>query len=147
MVRRIAKRSRKYRGSRTHGWGAGKKHRGKGNVGGKGNAWDKHLWVKTLKFDPDHFGKHGFKSIYTKETAPPVTVNVGWLDENAESLLQQKLAEKEGNKIKIEATKLGVDKILGSGRVTKALIIVADSCSKTVKQKIEAAGGELRNAS
>lgn len=147
MVRRVQKRSRKYRGSRTHGWGAGKKHRGKGNVGGKGYAWDKHLWVQMLKYDPDHFGKHGFKSIYKKETAPPSIVNVGWLDEAAELLLQQKLAEKEGNKIKIEAAKVGASKILGSGKVKRPLIIVCDGCSKIAKEKIEKAGGEVRNAS
>ncbi|MBT7062960.1 50S ribosomal protein L15, partial [Candidatus Woesearchaeota archaeon] len=36
MVIRKQKKSVKQRGSRTHGWGAGKKHRGAGHRGGRG---------------------------------------------------------------------------------------------------------------
>ena len=38
MVVRLKTKSKKRRGTRTEGWGAGKKHRGKGHKGGHGVA-------------------------------------------------------------------------------------------------------------
>lgn len=140
MARRTAKRSRKYRGSRTHGWGAGKKHRGKGEVGGKGFAWCKHMWIYTLKYEPDHFGKHGFHSL---ELDVPSVMNAGELDEMAETLVERGIAKKDGNKILIDASKLKVEKILGGGRVTKPLVVTAEGCSEHAKRKIEQAGGQV----
>lgn len=140
MARRTGKRSRKYRGSRTHGWGAGKKHRGKGEVGGKGFAWCKHMWIYTLKYEPDHFGKHGFHSL---ELEIPSVINAGELDEMAETLVERGIAKKEGDKILIDASKLKVGKILGGGRVTRPLVINADGCSEPAKKKIEEAGGQV----
>lgn len=140
MARRTGKRSRKYRGSRTHGWGAGKKHRGKGNVGGKGFAWCKHMWIYTLKYEPDHFGKHGFHSL---ELEIPSVINAGELDEMAETLVERGIARKEGDKIFIDASRLRVEKILGGGRVTRPLVINADGCSGPAKRKIEGAGGQV----
>ncbi len=140
MARRTGKRSRKYRGSRTHGWGAGKKHRGKGEVGGKGFAWCKHMWIYTLKYEPDHFGKHGFHSL---ELEIPSVMNAGELDEMAETLVERGIAKKEGSKILIDASKLKIAKILGGGRVTRPLVITADGCSEPAKKKIEGAGGQV----
>ncbi len=140
MARRTGKRSRKYRGSRTYGWGAGKKHRGKGNVGGKGFAWCKHMWIYTLKYEPDHFGKHGFHSL---ELEIPSVINAGDLDEMAETLVERGIAKKEGDKILIDASKLKVGKILGGGKVTRPLVINADGCSEPAKRKIEEAGGQV----
>lgn len=142
MVRRSGKKSRKMRGSRTHGWGAGKKHRGKGEVGGKGYAWCKHFWIHTLKYDPEHFGKHGFRCPTSKDAE--IALNVGFIDEIAERLLEKGLAKLEGNRIKIDAGSLKIDKILGSGSVNRPIIIIAGSCSPAAKDKIEKAGGEIR---
>jgi large subunit ribosomal protein L15 len=141
MVRRIGKRSRRERGHRTHGYGAGKKHRGKGNKGGKGFAWDKHLWVYTLKFEPDHFGKRGFQSPDQKLRRPE-TINVGLLDVTAETLLSQKLAVREGESISIDCGKLGIGKVLGGGKVTRPLIVKCALFSEGAKGKLEAAGGK-----
>src|SRR5438477_64347 len=56
----MVSRTRKLRGSRTHG--RGKKHgRGAGGRGGTGNAGlHKHKFKSMIKYDPEHFGRHGF---------------------------------------------------------------------------------------
>jgi large subunit ribosomal protein L15 len=141
MVRRVGKRSRRERGHRTHGYGAGKKHRGKGNKGGKGFAWDKHLWVYTLKYEPDHFGKFGFQSPDQKIRRPE-TINVGLLDATIETLLSSKLATREGSVISIDCGKLGIGKVLGGGKVTKALSVKCDIFSESAVKKLESAGGK-----
>ena len=59
---RTKRKINKQRGSRSVGGGCTKKRRGAGNKGGKGNAGaSKQHWTWTAKFDPDHYGKHGFK--------------------------------------------------------------------------------------
>src|SRR2546428_12205225 len=56
----MVSRTRKLRGSRTHG--RGKKHgRGAGGRGGTGMAGlHKHKFKGMIKYDPEHFGRHGF---------------------------------------------------------------------------------------
>ena len=45
----------------THGKGK-KGGRGAGLRGGRGNAGLlKHKWMHMVKYDPNHFGRHGFK--------------------------------------------------------------------------------------
>jgi len=79
---------RKKRGSRTHGYGRVGQHRG----GGHGKAgFHKHKWTYTVKYDPNRFGKHGFKPFGRKEVN---IINVGELDEQIDSLLESKHAEK-----------------------------------------------------
>ena len=54
-------RTSRFRGSRTHGRGQ-KAGRGKGKRGGFGNSgMHKHKFKWMIKYDPDHFGRHGFK--------------------------------------------------------------------------------------
>ncbi|MEW6070653.1 MAG: uL15 family ribosomal protein, partial [Candidatus Thermoplasmatota archaeon] len=57
----MVSRTKKFRGSRTHGRGQ-KAGRGAGKRGGRGMAGThkhKYLWV--LKYKPDYFGRRGFK--------------------------------------------------------------------------------------
>lgn len=98
------------------------------------------MWIYTLKYEPDHFGKHGFHSL---ELEIPSVINAGELDEMAETLVERGIAKKEGDKILIDASKLKVGKILGGGRVTRPLVINADGCSEPAKRKIEEAGGQV----
>ncbi len=143
MVRRSRKKSRTGRGSRTYGHGAGKKHRGKAHRGGNPNqGWNKRHWIRTLITNPGRIGKHGFTSVWKEKTC---SINVGQLDEAAELLLTKQLATKEGNKIIIDIARLKVDKVLGSGRVTRPLVLLASNVSASAKQKVESAGGEIRN--
>lgn len=142
MVVRRKKKVRKFRGKRTYGYGSHKKHRGGGSRGGRGKAGlHKHKWSYTVKYAPEHFGKRGFKrpAAVVKEIK---TINLKELDQIAEKLLEQKLAEKKDDKIKINVLKLGYEKVLGSGKITKSLIVEAKYFSKKAIKKIENMGGK-----
>lgn len=144
MIRRTRK-IRKLRGSRTVGGGSSKKRRGAGHRGGRGNAGlHKSKWTWVVKYDPNHFGKYGFKrpqgSILKFNT-----VNIDYLDEKSEELVEQGLAQKKDKAIEIDVTDLGYNKVLGKGKVTKPLIIKSPKFSSLAIRKIEEAGGEVIN--
>jgi large subunit ribosomal protein L15 len=142
MVVRKRKKHAKFRGHRTY-HGSHKKWRGGGSRGGRGKAgYHKHKWSYVVKHEPEHFGKRGFTR--PPEVAKEVkAINLKDLDKMVGKLLEQKLAEKEQDKIKINLLKIGYDKVLGSGRVTRPLIIEAKSFSKQAIKKIEDAGGKV----
>ncbi len=144
MVVRKKKKSRKLRGrTRTMGWGRIGQHRKSGSRGGFGAVgFHKHKWIWVLKYAPNWYGKHGF-------TRPPeivygkYTINVGELNELAKYLLDKNIAYKEDNKIVIDVTSLGFNKVLGKGKVTLPLKIITKEISEKAKEKIIAAGGEV----
>ena len=130
---------RKQRGSRTHGWGRVGQHRAGGSRGGHGKAgFHKHKWSYVIKYEPDYFGKKGFTS--PKSVRRKVNViNVGVLDEMAEKLSTRK----EKDKFFIDLESLGYTKLLGTGNVTKPLIVKVLSCSSSATEKIKEAGGQI----
>jgi len=71
-------------------------------------------------------------------TRDVATLNVGGLDENV-SLL--KSGEEKGVPI-IDLTSLGYVKVLGSGKVTRPLIVKATEFTELAIRKIEEAGGK-----
>jgi len=139
MVVRIKKKRR--RGERTY-HGSHKKWRGGGSRGGRGKAGlHKHKWSYVVKYEPEHFGKRGFKrplSVLKKIKA----INLEDLEKISEKLLDEKIAEKEGEKIKINVLKLGYEKVLGKGKITKPLVIEAKIFSKKAVEKLEKSGGK-----
>jgi large subunit ribosomal protein L15 len=139
---RREKKVRKMRGSRTHGWGIQGQHRRSGRKGGRGKAGrksGKHKWSWVLRYWPDYFGKHGFHPI---PKGAIKTVNVGELDELSETLVTKGLAIKSEKGIEINLAQLGINKLLGSGKVTKPLIIKGiKNISETAKEKIITSGG------
>lgn len=141
MIRKTRK-IRKMRGSRTIGGGCSKKRRGAGHRGGRGMAGGhKHMWTWIVKFDPQHFGKYGFKRPQ-KTINKFKTVNIDYLDDQAEKLVEDGLAEKKGDNFIIDVTQLGYDKVLGKGKLTRPITIKAHVFSSSALQKIEEAGGE-----
>ena len=135
----VRKQKKQRRGERTY-HGSHKKWRGGGSRGGRGQAGlHKYKWSYTTKYDPDHFGKSGIKSLTLRKIK---AINLRDLDQMTEKLLKQKLVEQEGNKIKIDLEKIGYDKLLGSGQVTKALIVEAKYFSKNAIKKLEEADGK-----
>jgi large subunit ribosomal protein L15 len=137
MVVRIKKKRR--RGERTY-HGSHKKWRGGGSRGGRGKAGlHKHKWSYTVKYEPEHFGKRGFKRSFARKAKG---INLGEIERISEELLAKKLAEKEGEKIKINVLKLGYEKVLGKGKLKKPLIIEAKSFSKQAMKKLEEVGGK-----
>lgn len=132
------KKNRKLRGSKSHGWGAKKKHRGSGNKGGRGMAGtgkradQKKSFI--LKFiGNDYFGKKGFHS--RKKVG--LSLNIKDLEKNID-----KLTTKEGNVHIFDVKKKGYKRLLSMGEVKNKFKIIG-SCSAKAKEKIEAAGGEV----
>ena len=133
----------KYRGSRTCGGGTHKNRRGAGNRGGRGRAGiNAHHFVKWYKeMGGPVFGKDGFSN----SSQITVTVmDVGIIDQIIPSLLAQGIAKHEGDVIVINTADMGIDKVLGSGKVTKKLNISAPAFSESAKVKIEKMGGKTQ---
>jgi large subunit ribosomal protein L15 len=129
---------RKQRGSRTHGYGRVGQHRCKGSKGYRKAGRHKAGWSYVLRYEPDYFGKKGFtspKSLKQKENI----INVKKLEEIAE----QFSTEKKEDKIVINLESLGYTKLLGTGKVTKPLVVKVASCSKSAAEKIKEAGGQI----
>lgn len=130
MVVRRKKKVLKFRGKRSYGYGSHKKHRGGGSRGGRGKAgMHKHKWSYTVKYDPDHFGKRGFKRPFA-DYKKPKSVNLG------------KLEIMVKGKKKVDVKELGYTKVIGGGRIKSAMEIVAQSFSKKAIEKIQEAGGK-----
>lgn len=141
MVVRKRKKSRKLRGrTRTMGWGRVGQHRKSGSRGGFGAVgFHKHKWLWVVKYFPDWYGKHGFKSRYQKREI--VEVNIKDLEGLAKKLAQSGVAVIEEGRVVINAIDLGIDKVLGSGKITIPIKLIAREVSEKAKKKIEDAGG------
>jgi len=57
-------------------------------------------------------------------------------------LLAAGIAARDGDAITVSAEQIGIDKILGSGKVTEKLRVTARAFSGQAKEKIEAMGGQ-----
>jgi large subunit ribosomal protein L15 len=131
----------KYRGSRTCGGGTHKNRRGAGNRGGRGRAGQQQgRYTHFLLLGELAYGKHGF---VRKQTAPNRVLDVGQLDEMADDLVDRGLASREGDAVVIDADQIGIDKILGGGKVTQKMNISARAFSENARTKIEEKGGQI----
>ncbi|WP_297068980.1 uL15 family ribosomal protein [Thermococcus sp.] len=145
MIRRKRK-VRKFRGSHTHGWGCKKKHRGGGSKGGKGMAGTgkrkDQKWTWVIKYAPDRLGKRGFHRpkavMYTSQT-----MNLSDIEENLQLFLDSGIAYEEEGKLVVDTTQIGIDKVLGSGRINRPLVVKAYYVTPKAEEKIKAAGGEV----
>ena len=126
----MVSRTNKFRGrSRYHGRGK-KASRGAGLRGGRGNAGiNKHRLMTRLKYMPGHWGMHGFNR-HPKLRNVNVSINLMQVSQMA-----------EGDSI--DLTEMGYDKLLGSGRIDRALSISVASASARAIEKVEAAGGSV----
>ncbi|MDD3406755.1 MAG: uL15 family ribosomal protein [Methanomicrobium sp.] len=139
----VNKRS-KYRGSRTCGGGTHKNRRGAGNRGGRGRAGHRdHRFTHYLLLDQIHNGKHGFVNQNPNRAK---AIDVGDLDQVLDRLVASGLATVQGDVFVIDAEQIGIDKILGGGKVTHKMNITAGAFSETAKAKIEETGGQALTA-
>ncbi len=135
----VNKRS-KYRGSRTCGGGTHKNRRGAGNRGGRGRAGiNAHRFTKFYLEEGPVYGKNGF---FAPNSRKVPTIDVGTLDQLVGGLLAQQLAWEEDGAVVIDVASLGIEKVLGTGRVTRVLRISAGAFSEQAIAKIEAQGGQ-----
>jgi large subunit ribosomal protein L15 len=133
-------RTRRFRGGRTHGRGH-KAGRGKGKRGGFGNAgMHKHKFKWMIKYDPDHFGRHGFKRPQLI-VGTDRTINLEEVEANLGKYLLSGAAKHVEGKIQVDLGPLGFDKLLGSGRATLPLTITVPKASSRAVEKMKKAGG------
>ena len=133
MVVRFRKKVSRMRGSKTHGWGMKKKHRGAGSRGGRGKAGMlKHKKSWRIRYDPDYLRKtKGFKLPYE------VKVQIKAITLKDLDILARKLGKTE-----IDVSEHGYNKVLSTGKVTQPLTIKANKIVAKAKEKIEEAGGK-----
>jgi len=119
----------KMRGSKTHGYGSKKKHRGGGSKGGRGQAGQfkhkKTFFKRWGKAKQPRFKSLEHRGIRPKEKA----INLGDL---------VKLTDKN----EIDAKEFGYGKVLSEGVLERPVTIKAKKFSERAKQKIEKAGGK-----
>ncbi len=132
MKLKKTKKSKRLRGTTTHGWGARKKHKGSGHRGGFGMAGtgkraDHKKTLINKKYGNKYFGKQGITSKSVKKKKNKV-INL------------RDVQEKFAGKKEID---LSGYKILGDGEIKRAVVIKAKGFTKSAKEKIEKAGGEI----
>lgn len=113
--------------------------------GGKGLAGlHKHKFSWMVKYAPDHFGH--------PQLNPPNRVivkkwiNVGSLESlylKIVGLGHQESASKKKEKVELDLLARGYDKLLGGGKITLPFSLKVKSFTKSAKDKIEKAGGEI----
>lgn len=136
MATRLRK-TRKFRGSRTHGWGQIGQHRASGHKGGLGQAgMHKHLFSSLLKDDPDHFGHDS--------THPPhPIITKKWTSVRDLDDIFAKHGKQEGGKKLLDLASLGYDKLLGGGQLKNAYSVKVERYTESAAEKIKKAGGEV----
>jgi large subunit ribosomal protein L15 len=156
-------------GSHKRRRGAGNRG-GRGKAGVHKHAYIK--FVKLAKAGLYEFGKHGFTRpkilrkdyLLTREVREVLRelkeeglldeytyryfkarpeLNAGDLDLIVDRLVSLGLAEKEGEIYRVDLTRLGYTKLLGSGRVTKAMEVKVYEATERAVSKIENAGGSV----
>jgi len=138
------KKTRKRRGSRHMGWGQIGQHRKHGEKGGRKVGRHKHLWSYVIRYEPDYFGKTGFKTPKIAQgKAHPNTINISQLDQLIDKQTRQKQITKKQGKPYIDLTSLGYHKLLSKGTLTKPALIKIEAYSETAAKKIQDAGGKL----
>jgi large subunit ribosomal protein L15 len=124
------KKSTRFRGNTTHGYGSMKKHRGAGHRGGVGRAGTgkradskkPNVWKL-----PKYMGKHGFRR---KNSFKISAVNIAYLEEKF-------------NELEINLGEHGFNKLLGNGKPTRKYKLKVDFASRTAIEKIVKAGGTV----
>ena len=93
-----------------------------------------------MRYDPDYFSKKGFSSSRQRKLN---TVNVGNLETLATKLSAEKKLDEMDGRAFLDLEKLGYDKLLGFGDITKPFSVKVRSYSKSAASKLEKAGGGL----
>jgi large subunit ribosomal protein L15 len=131
------RKTRKLRGSRTHGWGQVGQHRASGHKGGLGvSGMLKHHYSTMLKEFPDHFG-------HSSTHNPQPIIIEKWTNVRDLDDIYAKSGKQEDNKKVIDLRNLGYDKLLGGGKLENAYTVKINRVSESAREKITKAGGEV----
>lgn len=125
----------KMRGSKNNGHGCKCKSRGGGSRGGRGMCGGLgHKRFMFMKLYPDHFGKHGFKSIGQRFTSGGDAITLRDLER---IIMAEKITGE------VDVAKLGYGKVIGSGPFSTKISVKADAFSAGAEEKIIAVGGKV----
>lgn len=132
------RKSRRQRGSRFCGWGQIGQHRQSGSRGGTGGAGKhKHLWIRTVIEEPDHFGHDSTK--VKRQNRLNRWINL----KDVADLAARFGSTDEHGKLILDLRSIGYDKLLGGGTLQQPIVLQVSKASSSAKQKIELAGGEV----
>ena len=130
------KKNTRQRGSKTHGWGSKKKHRGAGHRGGRGMAGTgkrgdakKPTIINTI--GNSYYGQHGFTS---KCVRLERVINLRQLNLMIES-------GKVGQEVNLGT--LGYDKLLAMGKFEHKIKIIVKRASANAVEKLKKVGSEV----
>ena len=141
MTENKRSKNSRQRGSKTHGWGSMKKHRGAGHRGGRGaagsgkrgDAKKPSIWRAY-----PNVGKRGFSS-KSRNVQSPITIV--YLERFAKTLKEEGYVKAKENAIDLGAA--GYTKLLATGTPTKAWKITVESATEKAIEKINKAGGTV----
>ncbi len=134
------RRTRRLRGSRTHGWGRSGQHRGSGSQGGHGNAgWKRHKWSSVIRYGIQVQEK-GFTPPNQKYSR---AINIGDLNQQLDNYTFRGFVKESDSKTEVNLPSAGYTKLLSRGTVNKPLRILVYHASERAAEKITAAGGEI----
>ncbi len=126
------------------GWGQVGQHRKHGQKGERKAGRHKHLWSSVLRYEPNYFGKKGFKTPQAiTGQSHPTTINIQQLDELISKQSRHKQITKKQGKPYIDLASLGYQKLLAKGKLTKPALVKVSSHSKNAAKKIREAGGKI----
>lgn len=132
------RKSRRQRGSRFCGWGQIGQHRQSGSRGGTGGAGKhKHLWIRTVIEEPDHFGHDSTKVKRQNRLNRWVSLR------DVNDLAVRFGSTNEHGKLMLDLRSIGYDKLLGGGTLERPIVLQVAKASSSAKRKIELAGGEV----
>jgi len=101
----------------------------------------KHKFKWMIKYDPEHFGPRGF--FRHAQPRPTNSIDLEDLAHRIGEFEAAGHAKKDDSRINVDLTAAGIDKLLGSGRVTIAMRITVAKASPAAVAKVSGAGGEV----
>ncbi|MFH0715170.1 MAG: uL15 family ribosomal protein [Candidatus Diapherotrites archaeon] len=138
MTIRRERKKHRMRGNRTHGHGNTKNRRGSGIRGGQGRAGShKHKFSK-------YYADFGVKITLKPKFAGGETVNLDFVQKNLQKWVAEKKVEEKDEVFELDGKKLGIRKILSSGKIEEAIALKGIQVSAKAREKIEEAGGEVQ---
>ncbi|MFP3202165.1 MAG: uL15 family ribosomal protein [Sulfolobus sp.] len=138
MVVRKEKKSRKYRGYRTHGWGSKGQHRDRGAQGSRQIGMHKEKWSWLVKYGKGWYGKHGFRNPTSKLVS---SISLRQLQDYINNGTI-KISDENGKKV-VDLTSYGYEKLLGSGNLSIPLVIKIEKATEKAIEKVKRLGGEI----
>jgi large subunit ribosomal protein L15 len=132
------RKSRRQRGSRYCGWGQIGQHRQSGSRGGIGGAGKhKHLWIRTVIEEPEHFGHDSTK-------ASLKNIRNRWANlRDVNDLVERYGVTDNHGKTVLNLRSIGCNKLLGGGILQKPVVVKVAQVSANARKKTELAGGEI----